>query len=616
MLKHIIGMLTLSFTSIAVNAAAPVIERIEPSHWWTGMQSEHLQLMIHGKDIADSTPELTYPNVSIESVTRVSNHNYLFVDVRIRPDARPGTLPLRFRQGNTVITYPYQLQQREPGSAMRRSFGNEDVILNLMPDRFANGDPNNDNMPGFLDQANRSSNSKGRHGGDIKGIVDHLDYIAGLGYTMIWPTPLVENNQKAYSYHGYAATDFYKVDARFGSNEDYKNMVRLAKQKGIGVIQDIVLNHIGNDHWWMKDMPAKDWISFDGQFVPTRHAHSVVGDPYASAADKQNFTQGWFSDTMPDLNQKNPLVATYEIQNSIWWVEYAGLAGLRIDTYGYSDTDFLSQWSRRLTEEYPNLNMVGEEWSLNPATVAYWQRGKVHRNGYTSYLPSLMDFPLQDGLRTALSEPETDFSGLVKLYQALGNDEEYPNPTNLVLFEGNHDLSRLYTIFNDDPGLVRLAIAYVATAPRIPQFYYGTEVLMTSAKGKDDGEARKDFPGGWPGDTVNAFTGKGLNDEQIKTQSFMKKLLQWRKTQAAIHHGKMLHYLPEHGVYTYFRYNDQQIVMVLLNKNKTATTIDTQRFEEILKGHVSAIDVINEKDIDIAHTISIPPESALILNVK
>ncbi|MFZ6692279.1 glycoside hydrolase family 13 protein [Undibacterium sp. SXout20W] len=614
MLKRmIVTMATLAVTQLA---AATDIERIEPGNWWVGMKSGHLQLMVHGTDIADTVPEIDYPEVQIETVTRVANRNYLFIDLRISPNAQAGTVMLHFRHGSKDLQYTYSLLQRSPDSATRRGFGNEDVILNLMPDRFANGDPTNDNQPGYFDQANRSSNAAGRHGGDIKGISDHLDYISGLGYTMIWPTPLVENNQKAYSYHGYAATDTYKIDPRYGSNEDFKNMVTLARQKGIGVIQDIVLNHIGSEHWWMKDMPMNDWISFNGQFVPTKHAHSVIGDPYASEEDRKNFTQGWFSDNMPDMNQKNPLVATYQIQNSIWWVEYAGLSGLRIDTYGYSDTAFLSEWSRRLTEEYPNMNMVGEEWSLNPATVAYWQKGKIHSNGYVSYLPSLMDFPLQDAMRTAMGEAESDFTGLVKLYQALGNDNQYPDPDNLVLFEGNHDLSRLYTVLHNDAELVRLAITYVATAPRIPQFYYGTEVLMTSEKERNDGETRKDFPGGWPHDAVNAFTGKGLNKEQIDTQNYMRKLLQWRKNQPVIHHGKMLHYLPENGTYAFFRYDQKHIIMVVLNKNKTETVLKTKRFHEILTGHHSAFDVMRNKDVDITESLTVPARSALVLEIK
>jgi len=601
-------------------AQANHIERIEPANWWVGMKSDQLQLMVHGSGIAGYTPELAYSGVRIKSVQRVENPNYLFVNLVISSAARPGTLQLKFRQGNASFEVPYQLNARRPGSANRAGFTSADVILNLMPDRFANGNPANDTLPGFADGLNRASNEAGRHGGDIQGMIDHLDYIAAMGYTMIWPTPLTENNQTSYSYHGYAATDTYKIDARFGSNEDFKRMVQLARQKGVGVIQDIVLNHIGSEHWWMKDMPMKDWLSNDGSYVPTSNIHSSISDPYSSEADRLRFTAGWFTRNMPDMNQKNPYVATYQIQNAIWWVEYADLSGIRVDTYGYSDTAFLSEWSRRLTEEYPKLNIVGEEWSMNPAVVSYWQKGKVHANGYVSYLPSLMDFPLNDALRGALAEGEGQYTGLVKLYEALANDVQYPDPHNLVLFEGNHDLSRLYTVLNDDANLVRLALTYVATMPRIPQFYYGTEILMSSQKERNDGETRRDFPGGWNGDTINAFTGTGLSQAQLEMQSFVKKLLNWRKGASVIHHGKTLHYLPEQGVYTYFRYDQSHIVMVMLSKNNAPVELNTDRFNEILKlqtdAHRMAKNVLTDATLDISRSITVPARSALILEIQ
>lgn len=618
--KFVLGLCALLVMVLPLHAAqvnkTSDIERIEPSCWWVGLKSGQLQLMVHGTNIADFEPELNYPDVRIDSVIRVENRNYLFINLTIRGAAHPGNLPLKFKHGSQSVNYAYPLLARTFGSAGRASFSNADVILNLMPDRFANGNPANDNMPGFADPLNRASNEAGRHGGDIQGIIDHLDYIADMGYTMIWPTPLTENNQKNYSYHGYAATDTYKIDARFGSNEDFRRMVSIAKQKGIGVIQDIVLNHIGSEHWWMKDMPMKDWISFDGQFVPTSNAHSVIHDPYASEQDRLGFTAGWFTANMPDMNQKNPLVATYQIQNSIWWVEYAGLAGIRVDTYGYSDTAFLSEWSRRLTEEYPNLNIVGEEWNMNPAIVSYWQRGKTHANGYVSYLPSLMDFPLNDALRNALVSPEGSDTGLNGLFAALGNDSEYPDPGNLVLFEGNHDVSRIYTVFDNDADLVKMALAYVLTAPRIPQLYYGTEVLMGSQKERNDGAARQDFPGGWAGDKVNAFTGVGLSAAQKDMQTYVRQLLNWRKYQPVIHHGKMLHYRPEQGTYTYFRYDSNSTIMVVLNKNKTATDLATSRFHEMLGAHASAVDVLTGKHVDIRHTVQVPARSALILELK
>jgi glycosidase len=601
---------------LSSSVLASPIERVEPPNWWIGMKSDKLQLMVHGTGIADYTPELNYTGVRIEAVTAVPNRNYLFIDLVIGRDTRPGRLDLVFKHGDTSFTFPYQLQARAKGSAERVGFNSSDVILNLMPDRFANGDPSNDNVPGYADRANRSDDGAGRHGGDIKGIADHLDYIAGMGYTMIWPTPLVESNQPKYSYHGYAATDTYKIDPRYGSNEGYKNFVTLAKQKGMGVIQDVVLNHIGSAHWWLKDMPMKDWLSYDGEFVPTVHAHTAVADPYASQEDRKNFTAGWFTKDMPDMNQRNPFVATYQIQNAIWWIEYTGLSGLRVDTYSYSDTDFLSEWSRRITEEFPNLSFVGEEWSTNPAVVSYWQRGKVHANGYNSYIPSLMDFPLNEIMRSELASEEGPDSGFHQMYSILYDDSLYPNPNNLVVFEGNHDESRLFSVLGQDIGLYKIALTYVLTMRGIPQLYYGTEVLMTSKKERDDGAARQDFPGGWAGDKVNAFTGQGLTAQQRDAQQFVRKLLNWRKAQPEVQSGRLMHFNPDRGTYTYFRYDRNKTVMVVLNRSKSDVALDTRRFHEVLAEHASGIDVITGKTYDLASTLTAPARGALILEIK
>jgi len=352
------------------------IERIEPAFWWAGMKSSQLQLMVHGDNIADFTPTLAYPGVRIQSIQRVSNRNYLFINLHIAPGAKAGHFDINFKPAslhpphpapNPPLEYAYELRAREKSSANRIGFNSSDVILNLMPDRFSNGDPANDDLPGFLEKTNRADIDAGRHGGDIQGMTNHLNYFADMGYTMLWPTPLTESNQPKYSYHGYAATDTYKIDARYGSNEDYRRMVAAAKRAGIGVIQDVVLNHIGSNHWWMRDMPMKDWLSFEGEFVPTYHARTTANDPYASAIDKTNFTSGWFEPDMPDMNQRNALVATYQIQNTIWWIEYAGLAGIRADTYGYSDPTFLAAWSGCVMAEYPHLNIVRSPFRIGSA---------------------------------------------------------------------------------------------------------------------------------------------------------------------------------------------------------------------------------------------------------
>jgi glycosidase len=601
--------------ALTAGAASAQIERIEPPFWWTGMKHGRLQLMVHGEGIGKAAASLSYPGVKLAGVTRTDNPNYLFVTLDIAPAAQPGTLTLRFAGPGRRQTAAYRLLAREKGSALRRGFTSSDAILNLMPDRFANGDPSNDSVPGYPDKLDRADNDAGRHGGDIRGISDHLDYIAGMGYTQIWPTPLTENKQPQYSYHGYAATDTYRIDPRYGSNEDFRDLVGKARARGIGVIQDIVLNHIGSNHWWLRDMPSRDWLSYDGKFVPTYHARTTAADPYTSQVDKRNFTGGWFDKAMPDMNQKNPLVATYQIQNTIWWIEYAGLSGVREDTYGYSDAAFLAQWSRRVMDEYPHFGMVGEEWSDNPVVVARWLRGARNRDGYVSAMPGMMDYPLHDTLRRALVGEDGMHSGLAWLYGALVNDTLYPEPGAMVLFEGNHDVARLYSILDEDLALWKMALAYVATMPRIPQFYYGTEVLMTSKKHRDDGSFRHDFPGGWAGDAVNAFTGAGLSERQKEAQGFLRTLLNWRKHAAVVHHGKLMHYTPENGTYVYFRYDGARRVMVVLNKNRTDTALATERFGEMLAGWRGGTDIFTGVRYDLTGTLRVPARSVLVLEL-
>lgn len=600
----------------ATGLAAP--DRIEPPFWWTGMQNRQLQLMVHGDQIGLTRPQISGTGLRVRKVQAMPNPNYLIIDLELNRSMRAGKRHIHFVDANGQIKAEadYEFKAREPGSARRRGFGPQDVILNLMPDRFANGNPANDVLPGFTDKLDRSDDSAGRHGGDLAGIQQHLAYIADMGYTMIWPTPVVENNQPQYSYHGYAATDFYRIDARLGSNAEYRELVQQARRHGIGVIQDVVLNHIGDQHWWMRDLPAPDWITYQGKFVPTAHARTTVSDPYAANVDKQNFTQGWFSAHMPDLNNAHPVLAQYQIQNSIWWIEYAGLSGIRTDTYSYSDPGFLAQWSRRILEEYPQFSMVGEEWSTNPNVVARWLRGKVNPDGYVSSMPSMMDFPLQDVLIKALTASESWNGGFNSLYEALVNDQFYPDPARLVLFEGNHDLSRLYTVLNEDWDLTRMALVYLATMPRTPQLYYGTEILMTSAKERNDGAARRDFPGGWSGDTVNAFTGTGLTDAQKNAQSWLKTLLNWRKHQPVIHRGKLMHFAPENGIYSYVRTLGQQQVMVFMNKNSSASQIALNKYAEILPAGARGRELFSGQQVELSQSLSIPARGVLVFELS
>ncbi len=569
----------ISYFSVAANYS---IIRLEPPCWWVGMKDPGLQLMVYGEKISDLKPVINFQGVSILQIDFTTNPNYMFISLKIDDDAEPGTFDIFFQKdGITQIVYPYSLLEREPGSSLRQGFNPSDVIYLITPDRFANGDTTNDNVTGYLETANRM-NKDGRHGGDLQGIIDHLDYITDMGFTALWSNPVLENNMPRTSYHGYAITDFYQVDPRFGTNELYRQLGEMAAERGIKLIMDMVANHCGSEHWWMKDLPSEDWIHGGGKFFSTNHRRTTVQDPHVSPSDKRLFPDGWFVKSMPDMNQQNPLLATYLIQNSIWWIEYAHLTGIRQDTYSYPDKEFMSEWSCRIMDEYPYFNIVGEEWSENPAIVSYWQKGKVSRDGYSSCLGSLMDFPLQSSLVRGLNENDAIYSdGLIRMYETLANDFQYADPDHLVIFPDNHDMSRFFTQVNEDIDLFKMGLVYIMTMRGIPQVYYGTEILMKNLGTTDHGVIRSDFLGGWDNDTVNAVTGKNLSHQQQEAQQFSKQLINWRKDKSCIHHGKLIHYVPQNAVYVYFRFDTKDTVMVILNKNSTEIRMDTLRFKEM-----------------------------------
>nr|WP_229517147.1 glycoside hydrolase family 13 protein [Massilia oculi] len=594
-------------------AAAPYqIQHVEPPHWWAGMKRPGLQLMVHGEKIGELAPSLAHPGVRITGVERTDNPNYLFVNLDIGKDARPGEFTLLFRRGKELVTsHRYRLEARRPGSAQRRSFGAADAIYLLMPDRFANGDPANDRA-GMLEGAERADPVK-RHGGDLAGMRAHLDYIRGLGFTMVWPTPLLENEQPAYSYHGYALTDYYRIDPRFGSNADYRDYVATANARGLGVIQDIVVNHIGTGHWWMRDLPARDWINHGTTFKPTNNQHTVAQDIHAAPEEKARFFDGWFVETMPDLNQRNPLVARYLIQNTLWWIEYANLSGIREDTYSYSDPAFLNDWNRAVAAEYPRMNVVGEEMDARPHMVAYWQKGVVNRDGYASELPTVMDFPLSDTAAEALAEPESHNKGLIRIYEIIAADYLYADPMRLMVFPDNHDRPRILAQVDDKPELAKTNLILMATTRGIPQMFYGTEILISSPKERNDGVLRADMPGGWAGDRVNAFTGAGLSPAQRDMQAFVRTLFNWRKTSSAVTKGKLTHYLPRDGSYVYFRHDGKQTVMVVLNKNAKDSTLDLARFAGMTKGARRATNVLTGAAVDLGAPLALPAMTSVVL---
>lgn len=592
------------------------IKHLEPLNWWVGMKHPELQLMVHGDNIADLEPVVAYDGVQLLSTERTDNKNYVFINLRIDGQTKPGKMTIAFKKGIKAVTkVDYRLEARRADSANRNSFTSADAIYLITPDRFANGNPRNDSMSDVSEKVNRADKD-GRHGGDIQGMRDHLDYIASMGFTMVWPTPLIQNDQPQYSYHGYSPTNHYQIDSRFGTNEDFKKYVAAANSKGMGVIQDIVLNHIGSSHWWMKDLPASDWLNFQTGFMPTNHQHTTVIDAHASVADKKAFADGWFVDTMPDMNQRNPFMAKYLTQNTVWWIEYANLSGVREDTWSYSDKNFLSSWGKYVLEEYPNFNIVGEEMNTNPQILAYWQRGGKNQDGYQSYLPSLMDFPVVFLLPAVMNAPEARDSGFMKLYEMIANDFVYANPMNLVVFPDNHDTSRLLSLLHDDVNAMKTALMFYATTRGIPQIFYGTEILAKSPIERVDGVVRSDMPGGWAGDKANAFTGKGLSAEQADMQQLVKTLMNWRKTSDAVAHGKLLHFVPEAGTYVYFRYTDKQKVMVVLNKNTKDSKLELTRFGEILGRASKAKNILSGATVDLSAPLNLRANESLVLEIQ
>ncbi len=607
------------FTIIALafflNTFSQKLDRVEPMFWWVGMKSPELQLMIYGEKISETDVAIKYPGVELISVTKVQNPNYLFLDLRLAENVQPGTFEIQFTKGSKVLqSYLYELKAREKNSASRTGFNTSDVIYLITPDRFINGDPNNDWVEGMKEKPNRS-NKNGRHGGDIQGIINSLDYLQKMGFTAVWLNPVLENNMTKVSYHGYSTTDFYLVDPRYGTNEEYRQLNDELDKRGMKLIMDMIFNHCGSEHWWMNDLPMNDWINNFPDYKITSHRRTVNQDPHASEADRSAMVDGWFVPTMPDLNQKNPFMEKYLIQNSIWWIEYVGLEGIRQDTWPYPDKNMMTTWTKRVLDEYPDFNIVGEEWTMNPAIVSYWQKGKVNSDGYKCYLPSLMDFPLQNAVSGGLRNNENWDNGLIQIYESLANDFLYPDADNLVIFPDNHDMSRFFVQVREDVDLLKMGVVLFLTMRGIPQIYYGTEILMRH-EGSEHGNIRADFPGGWQGDKVNAITGVGLTAGQSGMQDYLSKIQNWRKNKSVIHNGKLMHFVPQDGVYTYFRYNNDEAVMVLLNKNETEKTVSTSRFSEIINRYKSGKEIIMGKLIEDISEIKIPAKTALIVELQ
>lgn len=600
------------------------IARVEPPYWWVGFKNPGLQLLVQHPNITDATPEISYPGLTLKKINKADSPNYLFLDLEISESAKAGKFNINFKfENDNNLVQTYELKSREKTSEDYIGFNSSDVIYLMTPDRFANANPNNDMDSTLLEKAVNRKEDYARHGGDIEGIIKHLDYISDMGFTTIWPTPLLTNDMPRHSYHGYAMTDFYQIDPRFGTLEEYIELSNKSNEFGIKLVMDQVANHCGVEHWWMKDLPFKDWVNqqevFEnhGKLMNSNHRRTTNQDSYASEIDKKGMNEGWFVPTMPDLNQRNPFMAKYLIQNSIWWIETAGLGGIRQDTYPYPDKVFMSDWAGAIMNEYPNFSIVGEEWSYNPLLIAYWQEGHVNKDGYDSNLKSSMDFAMQSNIVQALNEEELWDKGLVKIYEGLANDFAYTSPKDILVFPDNHDMSRIFTQLKGDIINTKMALSYILTLPRIPEVYYGTEILMADfEKPGDHGLIRSDFPGGWEGDTVNAFTGEGLTDAQKDMQSYLKKLLNYRKQSKAIHEGKTLHFAPENGIYVLFRISDNETVVHILNKNENPVDLDLNRFEEVGLNGKTFRNIISGETIIWEDTLKLNEKGSLILTSK
>jgi glycosidase len=610
-------LLTLSYPSPAQQKVThSPFRHVEPAFWWIGMKNPEVQIVFHNPaaHLSESQVSVHYKGVSLKKIDKTNNPHYLFVTLAIDASAQAGQVPLSFKLGKKFFTYSYELRNKVQSTNRIRGFNASDVLYLIMPDRFANGSVKNDSVPGMYEGVHRNQ-PFGRHGGDIQGISDHLDYLQELGVTTLWLNPVLENNQPRASYHGYAITNLYQVDRRFGTNAEYLDLIEKCHRRGMKVVQDMVMNHIGSEHWLMKDLPEKGWIHQFPEFTRSNYRAGVISDPYQSKYDARLMSDGWFDTSMPDIDQTNPLFATYLIQNSLWWIEYAGLDGIRMDTYPYTDKKFMARWSQVLRDEYPAFNMVGESWIESVPATAYWQKGTVNRDGYASQLPAVTDFPFCFSIPKALNEEGGWDKGLYHLYNTLSQDFVYPDANQNLTFLDNHDMTRFLTSVKGDVNKLKMAQAFLLTTRGIPQLYYGDEILMEGDAASHP-DVRKDFPGGWPEDPKNAFTAAGKTQAQNEAFNYLKKLLNWRKSKPVIHLGKLTHYIPEENIYVYFRHNEKESVMVVMNGNNKASQLSTKRFAENLSGYTKARNVLTDEKISNLSNLNVPALTTLVLELE
>lgn len=616
-MKHALILLIVFLFSWGGGQAARAMEikKVAPSFWWAGMKNPELQILLYGENLALSDVSVSGEGIFLKETVRQDNPNYLLLYLDLS-EAKAQTFQILLKNGKKKLQIPYELKSRVRRGEDVKGFTSEDVLYLIMPDRFANGNPENDVIDGMREKTVNRADAFARHGGDIQGISSHLDYIADLGVTAIWLNPTQENDMESGSYHGYAITDYYQIDRRFGSNEDFCALVEKAHEKNLEVVMDMIFNHCGSENYLFKDKPSKEWFNYHSNYVQTSFKTASVMDIHASAFEKKIATDGWFTSVMPDFNQRNRHVARYLIQSSIWWIEYAGINGIRQDTHPYADFDFMSQWCKEVLDEYPYFNIVGETWLNSNVLVSYWQKDSKLAAPLNSNLPTVMDFPLQALINQAFDEETGEWGGgLYKLYDYQTQDLVYANPMNLLTFLDNHDTSRFAQTDEMAKNLKRYkqAMVFLLTTRGIPQIYYGTEILMTGDKGKGDGDLRKDFPGGWQGDTRNCFAKNGRTALENEAFEFTRQLLNWRKGNQVIGKGSLKHYSIQNGVYVYQREFNGKSVVIIMNGTDDSKELDLTPYQEILPRE-NAFDVLTGKNVNLSGKLCLDGRENLILN--
>lgn len=612
-MKSLAVLLLLFFNTWAT---AQVLKRVEPMFWWAGMKNPKLQLLVYGQDIGEMQIQIDYLGVKVSRVHRVENPNYLFVDLELAETVKPGKFPIRFTKNkNQELEYIYELKQKSTAINRISGVGQADLIYELMPDRFSNGDPANDIVNEMKEARIDRKGLISRHGGDLQGLINHLDYLKDLGVTALWLTPEIENDQYEASYHGYAITDHYKIDRRFGTNELYKQFVELCHQKGLKVIKDVIPNHLGSEHWLIKDLPMKNWVHQWPAYTQTNFKDQALMDPYAATADKKKMFDGWFAPTMPDFNQENELVQNYITQNLIWWVEYAGIDGLRIDTYPYNNLEYMSKWAKQMMTEFPTLSMFGETLVSSLVSQAYFTEGDRLNQGLETYLPGVTDVQIKDAIYDVLNGELGWAAGVNRLYSVLSQDLIYKDATKNVIFLDNHDMSRFFSVIHEDINKYKSGLALLLSLRGIPQVYYGMETLMKNFS-DPDGLVRFDFPGGWKADPQNKFMEEGRSVLENEAFNYFRTLANYRKNSNALQVGRLMQYVPENGVFVYFRYTDDQTVMVVTNSNKDAVSLKMDRFSERIKGLSQAEEVITRKVFPVEKDLFIPAKTTQIFELK